>query len=229
SERELYDLSVDPAEAHNLAGTKTSMVDGMRARARALGTAAANSASSVPADAAERLRALGYVSGSSQPVGDDAPNPADHIAAWNTFERELTRLDNGEVRAALTNLAALARRYPDAPVFQATYARALKDTGRAAQAVDIYRRLVARWPKDAALYHDLAVAATAANMPAEALRAEQAALTLQPADAVPAFERAVQDDPSNAVFWTNLGNARRDVGDTVRAEQAYRSALEHDP
>jgi len=36
SERELYDLSVDPAEAHNLAGTKTSMVDGRgRERARA--------------------------------------------------------------------------------------------------------------------------------------------------------------------------------------------------
>ena len=140
----------------------------MQARARALGAAAANSASSVPADAAERLRALGYVSGSSQPVSNDAPNPADHIAAWNTFERELTRLDNGEVRAALTNLAALARRYPDAPVFQATYARALKDTGRAAQAVDLYRRLVARWPKDASLYHDLAVAAGAAGMMANA-------------------------------------------------------------
>jgi len=248
SERELYDLSVDPAEAHNLAATKTSMVDGMQARARALGAAAAGSASSVPADAAERLRALGYVSGSSQPVGDDAPNPADHIAAWNTFERELTRLDNGDVRAALTNLAALARRYPDAPVFQATYARALKDTGRAAQAVDLYRRLVARWPKDASLYHDLAVAAGAAGMTDEAGRAERAALALQPAnadasnglglllveqgkaaEAVSAFERAVQDDPSNAVFWTNLGNARREAGDATRAEQAYQKALEQNP
>jgi len=248
SERELYDLSVDPAEAHTLAGTKMSMVDGMQARARALGAAAATSASSVPADAAERLRALGYVSGSSQPVSNDAPNPADHIAAWNTFERELTRLDNGDVRAALTNLAALARRYPDAPVFQATYARALKDTGRAAQAVDLYRRLVARWPKDASLYHDLAVAAGAAGMADEASRAERAALALQPAnadasnglglllveegkaaEAVSAFERAVQDDPSNATFWTNLGNARREAGDPTRAEQAYQKALEQNP
>jgi Tfp pilus assembly protein PilF len=48
-------------------------------------------------------------------------------------------------------------------------------------------------------------------------------------EAVPAFERAVQDDPSNASFWINLGNARRETGDTVRAEQAYRTALEHDP
>jgi protein O-GlcNAc transferase len=49
------------------------------------------------------------------------------------------------------------------------------------------------------------------------------------ADAVKAFERAVTDDPSNATFWTNLGNAHRDADDAVQAEQAYRRALEADP
>jgi cytochrome c-type biogenesis protein CcmH/NrfG len=39
----------------------------------------------------------------------------------------------------------------------------------------------------------------------------------------------VQDDPSNASYWTNLGNARRETGDAARSEQAYRSALERDP
>jgi tetratricopeptide (TPR) repeat protein len=38
----------------------------------------------------------------------------------------------------------------------------------------------------------------------------------------------VLDDPSNAVFWINLGNARRDAGDPARAEEAYRRALEND-
>ena len=65
----------------------------------------------------------------------------------------------------------------------ATYARALKETGRAAQAVEIYRRLVAKHPSDATMYHDLAVAASAAGMPGEAIRAEQASLALQPANA----------------------------------------------
>ena len=31
------------------------------------------------------------------------------------------------------------------------------------------------------------------------------------------------------MFWTNLGNARRDGGDSAGAEQAYRRALEADP
>lgn len=249
SETELYDATSDPGETRNLASQKPALVDGARKRVMDLHTAKAPAApSAVSSYAAERLRALGYASGAAAPANDAAPNPAKQIAAWNTFERELSRLSEGDARGALPGLAKLARAYPDAPVFQATYARALKDTGRAQQAVDIYRRLVARWPGDAAMYHDLAVAATAAGMSAEAARAEEAALTLQPsnaaasnglgliliehgsrAEALKAFERAVTDDPTNATFWTNLGNARRDAGDPTRAEQAYRRALEADP
>lgn len=248
SEVELYDVAADPGETRNLAPQKASLVDGARRRLAELRAVKAGADAAVPLDAAERLRALGYASGSPAPAKADAPSPARHIAAWNTFERELTRLSNGDARGALPGLMRLARAYPDAPVFQATYARTVKDTGRAAQAVEIYRRLVARWPADAALYHDLAVAAAAAGLPAEAARAEQASLALQPsnaaasnglgllfieqgnaAEAVKAFERAVADDPSNATFWANLGNARRAAGDHSRAEQAYRKALEHDP
>ncbi len=249
SEAELYDVTSDPGETRNLASQKPALVDG--ARTHLLDLHAANAPAgtpAVPADAAKRLRALGYVSGMAAPVDDGAPHPAKQIAAWNSFERELTRLTGGDARGALPGLTKLARAYPDAPVFQATYARALKEAGRAPQAVDLYRRLVARWPGDAAMYHDLAVAATAAGMSAEAARAEQAALTLEPSnaaasnglglmlieqgrkgDAVKAFERAVTGDPSNATFWTNLGNAHRDLGDPTKAEQAYRRALDADP
>jgi arylsulfatase A-like enzyme/tetratricopeptide (TPR) repeat protein len=248
SEAELYDVRSDPGETRNLASQKPGVVDGARKRAWELATSTGPAAAAVPSDAAERLRALGYVSGSTAPVDDEAPNPAKQIAAWNTFERELSRLSDGDARGALAGIAKLARAYPDAPVFQATYARALKDTGRVQQAVEIYRRLVARWPGDAAMYHDLAVAAMAAGMAAESARAEQASLALQPsnaaasnglgltlidqgnrAGAIEAFERAVRDDPGNAAFWTNLGNARRDAGDLARAEEAYRRALEADP
>ena len=247
SNDELYDLQNDPGETRNLAGEKLTVVDGARRRLTGL-RAAKGAAAAVPSDAADRLRALGYVSGTSAPPGDNAPNPAATIASWNSFERELTRLAAGDARGALPGLTRLARAHPDSGVIQAAYARALKDTGRAPQAVDIYRRLVARQPSDASLYHDLAVAAVAAGMIGEAMRAEQASLALQPthaaasnglglllaqqgkaAEAAGAFERATQDDPSNAVFWANLGNARRDAGDPTRAEQAYRTALDRDP
>jgi arylsulfatase A-like enzyme/Tfp pilus assembly protein PilF len=248
SEAELYDITADPAETRNLAGQKAALVDGARRRLAALQAVTSPAAACVPADAADRLRALGYVSGAVTAADGSAPNPAKQIAAWNTFERELARLSDGDARGALPGLTRLARAAPDAPVFQATYARALKDTGHPAQAVEIYRRLIARGPADAAMYHDLAVAAAAAAMPGEAVRAEQAALALQPSnaaasnglgltlvaqgkprEALEAFERATRDDPGNAAFWTNLGNARRDSGDPAAAEQAYRRALEADP
>jgi arylsulfatase A-like enzyme/Flp pilus assembly protein TadD len=248
SETELYDVRADPGETHDLAGEKLSVVDGAGRRLAQLSASSGASRSAMSGDAAERLRALGYVSGTSAPVDDRAANPARTIAAWNTFERVLGRVSSGNARGALPELTTLARAYPDAPVIQATYARALKDTGRPAAAVSLYRRLVTRWPGDADMYHDLAVAADAAGLMDEAVRAERASLALQPAnaaasnglglllvrqgtktEAVTAFEHATEDDPSNAVFWTNLGNARRDAGDSTRATQAYTHALELDP
>ncbi len=250
SERELYDLASDPGETRNVAAWKASIADAMAGAVAAVAQRPASAPQgSIAPDAAERLRALGYVSGAPQtPVSDTAPNPAKHIAAWNTFERELGRLTAGDARGALPGLVALARSSRDSPLFQSTYARALKETGRVQDALVIYRTLVARWPGDASLYHDLAVAAEAAGQSKEAARAEQAALALEPsnpaaanglgliqieagrpAEAINAFEQAVKGDPSNAVFWTNLGNARRDAGDTAGAEQAYRTALDRDP
>ncbi len=44
-----------------------------------------------------------------------------------------------------------------------------------------------------------------------------------------AFERAAAADPGNASYWTNLGNARRALGDTRAAERAYARALEQAP
>ena len=54
---------------------------------------------------------------------------------------------------------ALAASNPDAPVFQTTYARALKEAGQLQAALAVYRQALRRWPTDAALFHDLAVTA----------------------------------------------------------------------
>jgi len=244
---ELYDEVADSGETHDASASRPSMVEAMRRRIGEL--ARASQAASAPsADAAEGLRALGYVSGGLLSTSDNAPNPSVHIAAWNNFETELSKLAAGDAKGAVTGLARLAGANPDALVFQSTYARALKETGRASESFDLYRRLVLKWPRDAALYHDLGVAAAAAGNLAEAIRAERASLALDPANAAASnglglalvargdaaeaqtsFELAVRDDPSNAVFWTNLGNARREAGNVGEAEKAYRSALEADP
>jgi arylsulfatase A-like enzyme/tetratricopeptide (TPR) repeat protein len=249
SETELYDLSADPGEQKNVAADHAGVVQGMTSRLGQIEASASPAPAGVPAEASERLRALGYVSGSSSRTAVDpkAPNPAKVIGSWAELETALAQINAGKPRDALPALKALAARFPDAPVFASTYGRALKDAGRPAEAVAVYRAAVARM-QDAGLFHDLAIAARVAGNLAEATKAEQAALALEgknpaalnglgllhadagrAADAAAAFEQAAALDPSNASYWTNLGNARRELADLPRAEAAYRRALEADP
>jgi choline-sulfatase len=252
SEAELYDVAKDPAETRNLAGDRRALVQRMTQKLNELQrTSSVQPAPAVPPEAAERLRALGYVSGSTtsslDPNDPDVPNPAKVIDAWRRFEAALTLVNTGRARESLPALKELATRFPSASVFQSTHARALMEAGKPAAAIELYRAAVARWPQDAILFHDLAVAARTAGDTAEAMRAEQAALALDsssPAarnglgllyadagrakDAAAAFERAANGDPSNASYWTNLGNARRELQDLSGAESAYRRALEAD-
>ncbi len=251
SETELYDLSNDPREERNVATSHAGVVQGMTTRLTTIQSAAPAAPAAVAAEASERLRALGYVSGSStgSPAAGDprAPNPARVIDAWTALETALSQTNAGRPEDALPSLKALAAKFPAASVFQTTYGRALKDAGRPAEAVAVYRQAVTRI-RDANLFHDLAVAARAAGNVAEALRAEQAALALEarnPAalnglgllhaeagrakDAAAAFEQAAALDPSNASYWTNLGNARRELSELPQAEAAYRRALDVDP
>jgi tetratricopeptide (TPR) repeat protein len=245
---ELYDLGADPEEKHNLAASRAAMVSTMSARLAALRAAnTAIAARTVSTETAEKLRALGYIAGGSAHVSADAPNPADHIAAWATFEAALA--DLGKRRSGATaQLKRLANAYPDAAIFQSTYARALSESGSHREALSIYRRAAARWPDDAMLFHELAVAARAAGQASEALRSEQAALAVDPAlsaahngvgllmtdagrhrDAATAFDRAVRFDPTNGEYWVNLGNARRAAGDLNGGADAYRRASDIDP
>ena len=249
SESELFDLRKDPGEQSNVAAAYPGVVQAMSAAVRKLGQSA-RAAAAVAPEAAERLRALGYVSGSNVMTADDADaaNPAGEMPAWTRFEEALGRLQRREPSAALALLKPLAEKYPSAPVFQSSYAQALKDAGDAKAAMGVYRAAVKKWPTNAALYHDLAVAARDAGDIAEASRAEQAAVALdetsamaqnglgllhaeagRSADAAAAFERAAQRDPSNPSYWTNLGNARAASVDPTAAEQAYRRALAADP
>jgi arylsulfatase A-like enzyme/Flp pilus assembly protein TadD len=250
STAELYDISADPSEKSDVSGAHPAIVQGMTSRLRQMEASAGAASSRVDAAAAERLRALGYVSGAASQSGKDdpnAPNPSRVISAWTTFEEALTRVNAGAPESALTPLKDLVSRFPSSSTFQSTYARALMDGGKARDALRVYRDAIARNPPDASLFHDLAVAARAAGDRDEAMRAEQAALALdkaspsalnglgllhadagRPAEAAAAFEQAATLDRSNASYWTNLGNARRELGDLSAAESAYRTALEAD-
>jgi len=249
SETELYDLKKDTGEQNNLASSQPSTATAMATRIDSIHASGASSPSqAISAEAQERLRALGYVAGSARPAtGSNAPNPAANVRDWNAFEDALSGLNRNDHAAARAALNQLVTRHPNAIVFKTTLATALREAGKPAEALAIYRAAASRWPTDATLLHDLAVAAREAGSLDEAVKADRAALALEPGsptarnglgllaidqgrpkDAVREFTEATQTDPNNASYWTNLGNAKRAVGDRGGAEQAYRKALEID-
>ena len=256
---EVYDLQSDPQEAHDLASSQPNVVTAMSTRIGAIRAAGgAQGSRHLSLEAEQRLRSLGYVASSASSAVDEgkAANPAGRMADWTAFEEALSAL-NTDPRRALPALEALARREPDAQLFQTTYARALKEAGQLDRALVIYRAAARRWATDPIVLHDFAVAAreaaerasgTVANaLREEATRAEQAAITLAPSsatahnglgllaadadrprEAAAEFQRATEIDPNNAAYWANLGNARRALGDRGGADQAYRRALDVD-
>lgn len=249
----LFDLAGDAGEVTDLASTRAPLVDTMRGRIESMtksATSATHDATRVSPEAAERLRALGYVSPAPRAAGAEASgiDPATRIEQWAEFERALSELNANDNASALRRLQTLASANADAPLFQSTYARALTESGRARQALEVYRAAVRKWSADPTLYHELAVAARASGLRDEAMRAEQASLTLdaaQPAahnglgllladadrhdEAARAFAEAVKWDPTSAPYRANLGNARRATSDLTGAADAYRQALERDP
>jgi choline-sulfatase len=245
SEHELYDLQNDPRELKNVAADHPNIVQAMSATLAKMQPAGGASGPIAP-EAAERLRSLGYVSGSAARATDDAaaPNPAKTIAAWTQFERALGLLQAGKPSDAAAVLKQLSSAHPSAQVFQTTYAQALRESGDPRAAVVVYRNAAQRWPDDAVLFNDLSAAAREAGDVKEARRATEAALALdangamalnglgllhadagRSREAADAFERAVKQDPGNASYWTNLGNARRELQDASAADAAYRKAL----
>ena len=242
---EFYDVAADAAETTDLAARDTAAARQAVARLTALQgdpTAAAGPS----AEAQARLRSLGYASGpSAQAIAEHAPNPARVIDAWTRFERVAAAPPS---RPSLATLEALTRAHPEGYVFVTGYARALSALGRHADAARVLKDAVARFPQDAPLFHDLAVAAREAGDVSEALKAEQAALALDDTyaaahhglgllyadagrlgEALGPFARAVELDATNAAYWADLGNAHRDDGDVQQADTAYGRALQLDP
>jgi Tfp pilus assembly protein PilF len=249
----LFDLATDPGELSDMSAAKAAMTKAMTARLAEIRRPSSNrepgAAQAVSAETAARLQSLGYVAPSAVAVPDTGGvDAATAMDAWASFEAALADVTAGDPARALPALAKVSARYPGSPIFASTHARALASAGRAREALVRLRAAVKQWPGDWSLYHELAVLARELGEADEARRAEDAALALRPGEpsalngrgllladagrhdeAARAFEHATRQDPTNAVYFANLGNARRALGDLDGAAAAYRTALDRAP
>lgn len=169
--RELYDLAADPAARSNLADARRRVADAIDAELGAFiqraagvaGTAAgrrpAGAEATIDPAAAERLAALGYISGSGvPPAARGGIDPKDRIAVANRLHDAMMAIEDGRFAAAIPLLEKVTASEPGIPIAQLNlgiaYARQ-KHPGRAAAAL---KRAVALQPGDMRGHYELASA-----------------------------------------------------------------------
>ncbi len=147
---ELYDVEADPGETHDLAALEPVVAERLAARLEAalarMGDA--ESRRGPDPEAAERLRALGYVQG---PGGrGSAADPKDRVEIARLIARATGPFRGPTEVAAL--YADLARRDPENPLVNFRLADALLRAGRTREAAVVFRRVVAAGPRSADPY-----------------------------------------------------------------------------
>jgi Flp pilus assembly protein TadD len=206
---ELYDVVADPSESRDIAAAHPEVVARMREGLdRAIGASGeAESRRAPDPEAAERLRALGYVQG-SQAKGSGA-DPKDMVDVALLIARAAGPFRDHEAAAAAYR--PIAMRDPANPLVNLRLADALLRAGRAEEAVPYYRKVIAGQPRTADAFVGLASAYAARG------RLDQARQVLLEALAV---------DPASGQVHYNLAEVARVKGDVETARREYTAALE---
>jgi len=147
---EVYDVTSDPAEAHNL-GSGTNLDPAFRARLEDYPTPSpegARAPDTLDDEAKRRLASLGYVSAGAAPVvRKDAARPADMTGLFDTLDRASGLFAAGEYAAAIPLLEQIRNADPynlDAILRLAT---AHSSLGHEAAAFEAFRKATALAPR----------------------------------------------------------------------------------
>ena len=119
---ELYDLSADPEELHNIIAEKQAVADELRARLKSVivqysaGQELAEKTGLDPA-LVERLKSLGYAGfsggGSAETSSHALPDPKDRIAIYELFSEAMDESQHGKYDQSAEKLTAVLKTEPD--------------------------------------------------------------------------------------------------------------------
>lgn len=204
---ELYDLAADAGESENLLDSRPELAMRMSAALDAAlgGFGDAQSRRGPDPEAAERLRALGYVQG-FEGRGSGA-DPKDRLEVARLIARAVGPFETP--RELVATYREIARRDPQNPLVNFRLADALLREGRAGEAVEHFRKVVESQPRSADPFVGLATALAQLGRVAEAKRA---------------LEQALEVDATSGQAHFNLGELARLRGDTAEAGRQYESA-----
>jgi choline-sulfatase len=186
---ELYDVSADPAEGHDLASTERRAASALRGELEKYPSKIEEIGAIDPEDA-KKLAALGYI-GTASNRGGPLPNPRDEIASLGEIKAAFRLADqrrNDEAIAAMRKLLVHNPRLADV---WSKLGEVLVGTGRSEEAVVAYQSAIARTERfspDLAL--GLAFALLESGKPAEAVKHAQLALASNPRESHELLARA---------------------------------------
>jgi arylsulfatase A-like enzyme/Tfp pilus assembly protein PilF len=213
---ELYDLAHDPNEATNLASREPARLAAMEHLQRDQPQPTAGTASRIDADAASRLRALGYTGGAApRPArGYTAADDPKRLVGLNErFNQSLEAFSDGRAAEALAGFQSILRERPDFLTARTSAATVLLAGGRADDAVALLRAA----PPEQAGSPDLLAKLGAALRGAGNLKA-----------AAVAFERARAAGDENPELFNDLGVVYAKMGDADHARQMFEALLSRD-
>ena len=249
---ELYDLRADPAEATNRVAGETSRLESLRAALAAFRAADHGpQRTAETAEARERLKSLGYVSGgaSTAPASfTESDDPKRVIGLDGRLQEVATLQARGNLPAALARARELVALRPRMAISLLYLGELERQAGHLDAAIDDLKRALAETPDDPATLSVLGSCLTQAG------RGGEAAALLAPAagkadpdvdvlvayalalakqnrfpEALAALARARDLDPSNAMVAVNAGTVDLMAGDRDRAREAFESAVAANP
>lgn len=256
---ELYDLTRDPDEQHNLEAAEPARARALRAgidahlRQEAERSRTASSPASVPPELLEKLGALGYVGGGApsggKAAGADPKDKIDEYKILNRLMREgLVHLRAGNDAASSERFQGLLARGADSFEVHYYFGRVLFRQRKWPDAATHFEKAIERLPVYGPAYLGLADSRLAIGDGGGAIAALQTGQEKSPRDveliereaeiwrrlehperAIAAYERELPMVPKDALVRVRLGELYRDAGDPQRAIAMLKEAVRLDP
>lgn len=212
---ELYDLESDPGELRNRVDDRAALASGLqRALPSPQADASARRAPAAAGESAERLRSLGYVSGSTTPSSATREvDPKDRVEVWAGIEDGIDRIGR-DPRGAQQAFARALRLDPGNGLAMKYLADLSFRAGRLREARDGYRRAIAARFRHPDAFVNLAAIAEREG------RIDEARAALMD---------AVQIANADADAWNRLGLLEAGRGGSDAARRAFTSAIAAEP
>jgi arylsulfatase A-like enzyme/Tfp pilus assembly protein PilF len=219
-ERELYDQSVDPLAAHNLAPDSKAVADTAAAQIaefyRKTNRAAAERTKLSP-EQNESLNALGYLSSdsgiSNAADNEGGPDPKERIGIANLLYEALVDVEQEQFQEAVPILEQVLKQEPNTPIAFLQLGRAYMSLKEYQKAVTPLRSLVEKKPDDAFARYELGCALVKTGNWDEAR---------------PHFEAAVSQMTGSAMMHFYLALVYQRTSRTDDAAKEFQSALRLD-